>query len=54
LLCMVETAGKGWVKFFCAITPWKKALRKYWIDTRARPEPELVEWIINYVENPTR
>ena len=51
LLCMVETAGKNWLKFFCAITPWKKALRKYWITTRAKPEVELVEHVIKYIED---
>jgi hypothetical protein len=51
LLCIVETAGRNWLRFFCAITPWKKALRKYWIETRDKPEVELVEHIIRYVES---
>jgi len=50
LLCMVDIAGPKWTKFFCAITPWKKALTKYWITTRARPEVELVEHTIKYFE----
>lgn len=50
LLVMVRCAGKRWTKFFCAITPWKKALRKYWIETRAKPEVELCEHIIKDVE----
>lgn len=50
LLCMVDIAGPKWTKFFCAITPWKKALRKYWIETRTKPEVELVEHVIKYIE----
>lgn len=51
LLCMAEVAGKNWLKFFCIITPWKKALRKYWIETRTKPEIELVDHVIKYVES---
>lgn len=49
ILIMAKKAGK--LKQYCWLNPkWRKALRSYWIDTRAKPEVELCEHIIAHIE----
>lgn len=51
LFCMLKIAGPEWIRSYCKMNPkWREGLRKYWIDTRAKPEKELCEHMIKEIE----